>query len=45
MTLGLKNTVALDFFYSNGTYTLFWTDVVDDKIYRGTLDDDSKLIT
>lgn len=41
MTLGLKNTIALDFLYFNNTYTLFWTDVVDDKIFRGTLEDDS----
>lgn len=34
---GLKNTIALDFFHSNGTDLIFWTDVVDDKIYRGTV--------
>lgn len=39
LTMGLKNTVALDFFYSNNSYTLFWTDVIDDKIFRGTVDE------
>ena len=38
LTMGLKNTVALDFFYSNSTVTMFWTDVVDDKIFKGTYD-------
>ncbi|XP_065167955.1 low-density lipoprotein receptor-related protein 1 [Atheta coriaria] len=33
----LKNTVALDFFHSNDTDMVFWTDVIDDKIYRGSL--------
>ncbi|XP_060065626.1 low-density lipoprotein receptor-related protein 1-like [Ylistrum balloti] len=32
---GLKNTIALDFYYE-GNY-IFWTDVVDDKIFRGTM--------
>lgn len=36
-TSGLKNTIALDFFYKNNTTMIFWTDVVDDKIYHGTL--------
>ncbi|KAF7273554.1 hypothetical protein GWI33_013751, partial [Rhynchophorus ferrugineus] len=31
----LKNTIALDFYHSNGSDMLFWTDVLDDKIYRG----------
>lgn len=39
LTMGLKNTVALDFFYFNNSYTLFWTDVIDDKIFRGTVDE------
>ncbi|XP_064475155.1 prolow-density lipoprotein receptor-related protein 1-like [Ornithodoros turicata] len=34
---GLKNTIALDFYHSNGTDLIFWTDVVDDKIYRGSV--------
>ena len=39
---GLRNTIALDFYYNkttpNGDGSLvFWTDVVDDKIYRGIL--------
>lgn len=35
----LKNTVTLDFYHSNdGTAdTLYWTDVMDDKIFKGTL--------
>ncbi|XP_017777455.1 PREDICTED: low-density lipoprotein receptor-related protein 1 [Nicrophorus vespilloides] len=33
----LKNTIALDFFHTNDTDMIFWTDVIDDKIYRGTL--------
>ena len=33
----LKNTIALDFFHSREADIIFWTDVVDDKIYRGTL--------
>ena len=32
-----KNTIALDFYYSEEGYYMFWTDVVDDKIYRGLL--------
>ncbi|XP_029850375.2 prolow-density lipoprotein receptor-related protein 1 [Ixodes scapularis] len=34
---GLKNTIALDFFHSDAGDLLFWTDVVDDKIYRGSI--------
>lgn len=38
---GLRNTIALDFYYnhsSNGENSaIFWTDVVDDKIYKGVL--------
>ncbi|XP_042220954.1 prolow-density lipoprotein receptor-related protein 1-like isoform X2 [Homarus americanus] len=33
----LKNTIALDFYHSDDGDVIFWTDVVDDKIYRGTL--------
>ncbi|KAK2718097.1 hypothetical protein QYM36_006775 [Artemia franciscana] len=33
----LKNTVALDFFYSKDVTYVFWTDVIDDKIYRGSI--------
>uniref|UniRef100_A0AAR5Q063 EGF-like domain-containing protein n=1 Tax=Dendroctonus ponderosae TaxID=77166 RepID=A0AAR5Q063_DENPD len=33
----LKNTITLDFYHSNGTDMLFWTDVIDDKIFRGTI--------
>lgn len=32
---GLRNTIALDFHLSKST--LYWTDVVEDKIYRGKL--------
>lgn len=38
---GLRNTIALDFYYNhtnNGENSaIFWTDVVDDKIYKGVL--------
>ncbi|XP_044727187.1 prolow-density lipoprotein receptor-related protein 1 isoform X2 [Chrysoperla carnea] len=33
----LKNTIALDFYHAGNTTMVFWTDVIDDKIYRGTL--------
>lgn len=34
----LKNTVTLDFYHAkDGTDTLFWTDVMDDKIFKGTI--------
>ncbi|KAJ6647666.1 Prolow-density lipoprotein receptor-related protein 1, partial [Pseudolycoriella hygida] len=33
----LRNTIALDFLYTNGSVTVFWTDVIDDKIFRGFL--------
>lgn len=34
----LKNTVTLDFYHvKNKTDTLYWTDVMDDKIFRGKL--------
>lgn len=32
----LKNTIALDF-YHGPVNTVYWTDVIDDKIYRGSL--------
>ncbi|CAH1788845.1 unnamed protein product [Owenia fusiformis] len=35
LVTGLRNTIAVDFLYSNSS--VFWTDVVDDKIYRGTM--------
>ncbi len=39
---GLRNTIALDFYYNTSSPTgdgsmVFWTDVVDDKIYAGTM--------
>jgi hypothetical protein len=37
---GLQNTIALDFYYEEKQ--IFYTDVVDDKIYRGTMDDAGK---
>ncbi|XP_046809386.1 low-density lipoprotein receptor-related protein 1 [Lucilia cuprina] len=33
----LRNTIALDFLYNNESSQIFWTDVIDDKIYRGQL--------
>ncbi|XP_041374230.1 low-density lipoprotein receptor-related protein 1-like [Gigantopelta aegis] len=35
---GLRNTIAVDFYYDmpSGIW-IFWTDVVDDKIYRGRM--------
>lgn len=32
---GLRNTIALDFHLNDSA--LYWTDVVEDKIYRGKL--------
>ena len=40
----LKNTVALDFYHAKNQTLVFWTDVVDDKIYRGSLLNDNSLI-
>ena len=37
---GLRNTIALDFYYNESW--IFWTDVVDDKIFRGTILSNSK---
>ncbi|RXN31423.1 low-density lipo receptor-related 1B [Labeo rohita] len=34
---GLRNTIALDFHFNRSL--LYWTDVVEDKIYRGKLSD------
>lgn len=39
---GLRNTIALDFYYNHSKIggdnsIIFWTDVIDDKIYKGTL--------
>ncbi|XP_071495091.1 low-density lipoprotein receptor-related protein 1-like [Diadema antillarum] len=39
LVFGLHNSIAVDFHYMNST--IYWTDVVDDKIYRGWLDDNS----
>ena len=39
---GLRNTIALDFYYENGNPVLFWTDVMEDKIYSGTMVGNSK---
>uniref|UniRef100_A0A672NBG1 Low-density lipoprotein receptor-related protein 1B-like n=1 Tax=Sinocyclocheilus grahami TaxID=75366 RepID=A0A672NBG1_SINGR len=36
---GLRNTIALDFHFSQSL--LYWTDVVEDKIYRGKLSEGS----
>jgi low-density lipoprotein receptor-related protein 1 (alpha-2-macroglobulin receptor) len=37
----LRNTIALDYLYTNVSTQIFWTDVIDDKIYRGYLIGDS----
>lgn len=37
----LRNTIALDYLYTNDSMMIFWTDVIDDKIYKGTLLGDS----
>ena len=34
---GLKHTIALDFYHSPEGDMIFWTDVMDDKIYRGSV--------
>ncbi|XP_052813760.1 low-density lipoprotein receptor-related protein 1-like isoform X2 [Mya arenaria] len=35
---GLRNTIALDFYYnSEGYAVLFWSDVMEDKIYKGVM--------
>ena len=33
----LKNTIALDFYMKDGKTSIFWTDLADDCIYRGSL--------
>ncbi|KAG8233639.1 hypothetical protein J437_LFUL001050, partial [Ladona fulva] len=33
----LKNTIALDFYHTPTANIIYWTDVIDDKIYQGTL--------
>eukprot|EP00079_Xenopus_tropicalis_P012610 XP_002939758.2 PREDICTED: prolow-density lipoprotein receptor-related protein 1 [Xenopus tropicalis] len=38
---GLRNTIALDFHLNQST--LYWTDVVEDKIYRGKLSESGAL--
>uniref|UniRef100_A0AAQ4PNY3 EGF-like domain-containing protein n=1 Tax=Gasterosteus aculeatus aculeatus TaxID=481459 RepID=A0AAQ4PNY3_GASAC len=38
---GLRNTIALDFHL--GQNALYWTDVVEDKIYRGNLSENGAL--
>lgn len=38
----LKNTIAIDFLHNSTTDLIFWTDVIEDKIYRGTLIGGSK---
>ncbi|XP_076861463.1 low-density lipoprotein receptor-related protein 1-like isoform X3 [Brachyhypopomus gauderio] len=40
---GLRNTIALDFHLSESA--LYWTDVVEDKIYRGKLSDNGAALT
>ncbi|XP_033629378.1 low-density lipoprotein receptor-related protein 1-like isoform X2 [Asterias rubens] len=39
LVYNLKNTIALDFCYN--TSQVFWTDIVDDKIYCGWMDTNS----
>lgn len=34
---GLKNSIALDFLYYEDQIFIFWSDVIDDRIYRGEL--------
>lgn len=38
---GLKNSIALDFFYQPKGGYIFWTDVAEERIYRGTIADGS----
>ena len=40
----MKNTIALDFYYNKetGRPVLFWTDVMEDKIYRGEMSGNSR---
>uniref|UniRef100_A0A4W5QCD1 EGF-like domain-containing protein n=1 Tax=Hucho hucho TaxID=62062 RepID=A0A4W5QCD1_9TELE len=39
---GLRNTIALDFYFNQSR--LYWTDVVEDKIYRGKLLDSAVVV-
>ncbi|XP_022111824.1 prolow-density lipoprotein receptor-related protein 1-like [Acanthaster planci] len=39
LVFNLRNTIALDFSYN--TSEIYWTDIIDDKIYRGWMDDNS----
>ena len=34
---GLKNTIGLDFYYSENDSYIFWTDVIEERIYKGTI--------
>lgn len=34
---GLKNTIGLDFYYSERESYIFWTDVIEERIYKGLL--------
>lgn len=40
---GLRNTIALDFHFNHSL--LYWTDVVEDKIYRGKLSESGGMLT
>lgn len=40
---GLRNTIALDFHFNRSL--LYWTDVVEDKIYRGKLSESGGMST
>ncbi|XP_026096551.1 low-density lipoprotein receptor-related protein 1 isoform X3 [Carassius auratus] len=40
---GLRNTIALDFHLNESS--LYWTDVVEDKIYRGKLSENGAALT
>ena len=39
---GLKNTIGLDFHFRKGL--IFWSDLIEDKIYRGQLTGSGKYI-
>lgn len=34
---GLKNTIGLDFYFSERESYIFWTDVIEERIYKGTI--------
>ncbi|KAH7646170.1 low-density lipoprotein receptor-like protein [Dermatophagoides farinae] len=34
---GLKNSIALDYLYDTDQIFIFWSDVIDDRLYRGEL--------